>query len=73
VLLELALVVGGLVLVDDVAGGHFVEVRLDLAQHLGGLLGILGGAQFLHQGPHLATGSAVADVASLVLADALDG
>ena len=73
VLLELALVVGRLVLVDDVPRGHLVQVGLDIVQHLGGLLGIFGRVQFFHQRPHFATGGAIADIAALVLTDALDG
>ncbi len=69
-LLELALVVSRLVFVDDVPRGHFVEVRLDFVQHFAGLLGIFRGVQLLHHRPHFATGGAVADVASLSLADA---
>jgi hypothetical protein len=40
VLLELALVMGSLVLVDDVARSHPVQIGLDFIQHLAGLLGV---------------------------------
>lgn len=72
-LLKLALQVGRFVLVDDVARGHLVQVGLDLAQQLIGLLSIFSGAQLLHHRPHFATGGAIADFTSLILADAFDG
>ncbi len=72
-LLELALVMGSLVLVDDVARSHPVQERLDFIQHLGRLLGVFGSMQLLDHRPHLATGGAVAKVATFGLANALDG
>lgn len=72
-LLELALVVGSLVLVDDVARSHLVQVGLGFFQHLRCLLSIFGGVQLLHHRPHLATVGAIADVASFCLTDAFDG
>ena len=70
-LFELALDVSGFVLVDDVLGRHPVEVRLDLTEHCLGLLGVIRGAKFLDEGPHLAAGGAVTEIATLGLADAL--
>jgi len=73
VLLELALEMGSLVFVDDVARSHLVQKGLDFIQHFGCLLGIFGCMQLLHHRPHFATGGAVAEVATFRLSNALDG
>lgn len=72
-LFELALEVCRFVLMDDVAGGHLVQVGLDGAQLLNGLLGILRSVQLLHHRPHLATGGAIADFTAFILSNALYG